>query len=143
MDKTSTYIEMCSRATEMQRRWKQAYGDFYADGKGRISCWIQSRSELSSRFKGGFRIRSEASVIRLEPMVWLPRQDQIIEMCQLPGRSYDSVVMEFYGWTRDPYDTRLQLPGKRFPSMEQIWLAFFMHRRYRKKWNGAAWKATG
>jgi hypothetical protein len=142
MDKSLRYIRMCERASEIQQRWRQTYGDFYVGADGRIRCWIQPESARHLRIKGGFQIESADKVIRVARTVWLPRQDQLIEMAQMRGRTYDSVVLDFYNWTKRPYNERNQLPPRLFPSMETIWMAFVMHRKFHKKWTNTAWIAS-
>jgi hypothetical protein len=142
MDKSPQYLRMCEHAAEIQQRWRQSHGDFYADAEGTIRCWIQTDSHPPFRMKGGFYIESSDSVIRMARMIWLPRQDQLIEMAQVRGRTYDSVVLDFYNWTKRPYHHRNQLPGRSFPSMESIWMAFVMQRKFHKKWGGTTWVET-
>lgn len=142
MDKSRRYIRLCDRADEIQRLWHQSYGDFYLDEKDRITCWIGEPGQVK-RFKKGFAISAEGDVIRLAKHVWLPRQNQLIEIAQVRGRTYDSVVLDFYNWTKTGYDTRSRLPGKLFPSMEQIWMGYVMHRKFGKKWIDSCWKKIG
>ncbi|MCG6893073.1 MAG: hypothetical protein LJE65_05660 [Desulfobacteraceae bacterium] len=142
MDKSPQYLRMCERAAEIQQRWRQTYGDFYADADGTISCWIQTGSHPPLRMKGGFHIKSSDSIIRMARMIWLPRQDQLIEMAQVRGRTYDSVVLEFYNWTKRPYNHRNQPPSRLFSTMESIWMAFVMQRKFRKKWDDTTWVET-
>lgn len=142
MDKSRRYIELCDRAREIQRLWVQKYGDFYIDENDRITCWIGDPSQ-ARRFKKGFAIRTQGEIIRLARYIWLPRQDQLIEMAQVKGRTYDSIVLDFYSWTKTGYGRDKELPGKQFTSMEQIWLAYVMQRKFAKKWTGQAWAVPG
>lgn len=139
MDKSPEYLRMCQRALEIQQRWRQRYGDFYADAEGTVRCWIQPDSHPTPRMKGCFRIEADPKIIRMDRTVWLPRQDQWIEMAQVRGKTYDSVVLDFYHWTKYPYDRRNRLPGRLFPTMEKVWMAFVMQRKFFKKWNDPRW----
>lgn len=139
MDKSQKYIQMCTAAHEVQHRWEQQYGDFYATESGNIKCWI-SKKLASRRLRHGFGIDVQDDIIYISKFVWLPRQSQLIEMAQLPGRRYESIVQDFFNWTKIPYRIVEGIPGKLFPSMEQIWLAFLMQQKHAKQWNGNAWK---
>jgi hypothetical protein len=138
MDKSEDYIRMCATAEELQCRWQPAYGDFYVDAESQVRCWI-SRGPGPVRIKRGFSICVKDSVIHLSKFTWLPRQNQLIEMAQTPGRRYESIVQDFFEWTRQPYRGSSKTPGKLFRSMENIWLAFFMQQKYRKQWDGSYW----
>ena len=140
MDKSKKYIKLCDLADEIQCRWVQRYGDFYLGNNGRITCWL-ANADPGKKVKKRFVICSEDDVIRLSKYVWLPRQNQLIEMAQIPGRRYDTVVQDFYDWTKAGYNRQSVLPGKLFPSMEQIWLAYVMQRKFLKKWEADAWVA--
>ena len=139
MDKGHEYIRMCTAAEEIQRQWKQHYGDFYVAENGAIKCWI-SMNRDSRRVKRGFGIDIQNDIIYIAKYVWLPRQNQLIEMAQVPGRRYDSIVQDFFDWTKIPYRLQPGTPGKLFPSMEQIWLAFLMQQKYAKQWDGNQWR---
>ena len=140
MDKSPRYIALCKRSDEIQRRWVQSYGDFYLDENGRLSCWLEDPERRQRRrMKKGFAICSQDGVIRLSKYFWMPRQNQLIEMAQIRGRTYDSVSLDFYNWTKTGYDREARLPGKIFLSMEQIWLAYVMQRKFLKKCDGSDW----
>jgi hypothetical protein len=138
MDKSPEYIRMCGLATEIQRRWQQAYGDFYVGENGRIEVWIP-RHRQSVVVKKGFGVRSQHDVIRIVKYTWLPRQDQLIEVAQERGRRYESVTQEFFDWTKTAYGTDREPPSRLFRSMEKVWLAFVMHKNHWKKWSAAGW----
>jgi len=129
---------MCASAEDIQCRWQPAYGDFYVDAESQVRCWI-SRDPGPMRIKRGFGICVKDGVIHLSKFTWLPRQNQLIEMAQIPGRRYESIVQDFFDWTRQPYGSSNKTPGKLFRSMEKIWLAFVMQQKYRKQWGKGAW----
>ncbi|MDZ7580495.1 MAG: hypothetical protein U5R30_07720 [Deltaproteobacteria bacterium] len=138
MEKNAEYIRMCTAAEEIQCRWQPVYGDFYVDAEGQIRCWI-SRTPGPVRIKRGFGICVRDGVIHLLKFIWLPRQNQLIEMAQIPGCRYESVVQDFFDWTRQRYAHDGKTPGKLFRSMEKIWLAFVMNQKYAKQWDGKSW----
>jgi hypothetical protein len=139
MDRSPDYIRMCAQAEEIQGRWQRQYGDFFVGEDGRTRCWLSNEPDCV-KFKKGYGIRStEEGIIHVSKYIWLPRQNQLIEMAQVPGRRYDNVVQDFFDWTKLPYGKQAETPGRLFPSMEQIWLAFVMQQKYRKQWNGRRW----
>ena len=129
---------MCGAAKEIQLQWKQDYGDFFVDEKGEIKCWI-SRDPGHYKVKKGFRICVKEDVIHLSKYSWLPKQDQLIEMAQVPGRRYENVTQDFFNWTKVPYEVLSDTPATLFRSMEQIWLAFVMQQKFNKQWDGSEW----
>jgi len=65
-------------------------------------------------------------------IVWLPRQDQIQEMLGL--ESYG----KFYAFTGDrPFPKTAYYIE--FDSWEKSWLAFYMHEKHSKIWDGEKW----
>lgn len=129
---------MCEKAGEIQRQWVQRHGDVFATDGGKIRYWIEDIHKLK-RVKGGFVIDARNEIVYLSRVIWLPRQDQLIEMAQEPGRSYDNVLQHFFNWADTPYEKDAQPAKKLFPSMEQIWIAFVMQKNFGKKWKGSGW----
>jgi hypothetical protein len=129
---------MCAAAGEIQQQWQRTYGDFYAAGDQQVSCWLPEKDDRRD-IRQGFAVRRQGDVIQLQKFTWLPKQSQLIELAQVPGRRYESVTLDFFNWTKIPYDTQGHLPGKIFHSLEQIWLAYVMERKSGKKWDGARW----
>ena len=139
MDKSDRYIKMCASATEIQSLWRQDYGDFYHTQDGQVKCWI-TRSSRSQRFRKGVGISvEEDGLIQLTRYVWLPRQDQLIELSQIPGRRYENIVQDFFDWTKTSYGDAGSMPGTQFRTMEQIWLAFVMQQKFAKLWDETRW----
>lgn len=138
MDKSATYVRMCEKAREVQGQWVQHHGDVFVADTGKIVYWISEIHKLQ-RVKSGFVIDTKDEVIYLSKVIWLPRQDQLIEMAQEAGRRYDSVLQSFFNWTDTPYEKDAKPAKKIFPSMEQIWIAFVMQKNYGKKWTGYGW----
>jgi hypothetical protein len=140
MDRSPRYRMMCEQARDIQASWRPAYGDFFVHRDGRIDCWIPATCS-GRNLRRGFEIQTEGSLIRLIKHVWLPRQDQLIEMAQTPGQRFDSTTQAFYRWTKTPYQRLPGYPNQIFTSMEQIWLAFVMEVKFHCKWTGTRWAA--
>ena len=75
-----------------------------------------------------------------ENIVWLPRQDQIQKMLEKP-LCFDirfvhkpNALLYYLTKFRD------QHPSIKYETMEQLWLAFYMHEKHGKIWNGEKWE---
>jgi len=139
MDFTEKYIKMCEKAEEIQERWKPRDGDFIArvwwNGK-----WYRKFVGFAKVMGGGTYIEVVPSTYSFDieekersiekygyrEWIWLPRQDQLQEMCAPP---LDILVVEFWQWI--PHE---QVAVK-YTSMEQLWLAFVMWELYGKIWD--------
>lgn len=139
MDKSPKYVAMCAKAAEIQNRWRPDHGDFYQTENGQIKCWL-THSRQPQRFKKGVGIFVETGgLIQLTRYIWLPRQDQLIELSQIPGRRYENIVQDFFDWTKASYGETESLPGRLFRSMEQIWLAYVMQKKFARLWDESRW----
>ena len=81
--------------------------------------------------------------------IWLPRQDQIQEMMGIDSvPTFETAVYEMFfesdnhahynatpEWRVLEYDS-----SERFATPEQLWLAFYMHKKYQKTWDGEKWE---
>jgi hypothetical protein len=139
MDKSRQYIRMCCQASEIQRNWKQQYGDFFVADNNQIQCWLPALHG-SLKVRRGFAIRGRQGVIELCRYSWLPRMDQLIELAQEYSRDYNSITLEFYSWTRNPYPHQQTDPVRWFKTMEKVWLTFVMHKNYGKVWHQQSWQ---
>ena len=141
MDRSEAYIEMCRQARELQDLWQCRHGDYYADSSGQVACWIAA-IDGDGRVKEGVCIRKRDGVIQLDRFTWLPRLDQLIELAQIPGVSYDTITQFFFNWTKRAYrldQKQLTGPADLFHSLEQLWLGFVMARRFGRNWNQVDW----
>lgn len=97
-------------------------------------------------------VRFQELIVRRTPLddcIWLPRQDRLQEMIKKPEESaYGLTVrlLEFIdtqGFGKDrtaSKDINFILNIVRAMSMEQLWLAFVMHEKFNKTWNGEDWE---
>lgn len=139
MDKSDVYIAMCARAEEIQQVWPRAYGDFYLGGQGRVECWLP-KHDGHRRIVDGREVRIEDGVVHLAPFVWLPRQDQLIELAQVPHRRYAQTTQDYFDWAKAPYGRSAKPPARLFGSMEQLWLAYVVERRFGRQWEEGEWR---
>lgn len=128
MDTSKNYIKMCEKAKEIQDFWKPSRDDKYVYAESSGDTWqykvhtVRNDNQYMAQYHMTY--------------VWLPRQDQLQEMV---SKDYDKDITrpwvhlcyEFYKWAH--------LNWTYFNSMEQLWLAFVMKKRYNKVWDGETW----
>lgn len=138
MDITETYIKMAD-CEEIQGLWKPSEGD-----------WVIERRYLGlpaypSVLLGGLRDGTfivavgweENDYLDEEGAIWLPTQSQLQNMIieywwgnGKPGNWLSVLLQKFNWWLNDT------LPES--TSMEQLWIAFYMH-EHNKIWVGDKW----
>ena len=148
MDTSETYVKMCIYF-ELQQQWKPKEGDYFSFiGDIHIlsdyEVWALEKKELSDidcwneviTLMGGHFV-DHWNECR-EGFVWLPRQDQIQEMLDY---GLGALVNDFQEFCEDDlkmYSSVEPLFGN-YRSMEQLWLAFYMHEKHGKIWDGEKW----
>jgi len=140
MDTTDQYIKMCEKATEIKGVWDIKCGDYVVVDKykdRRLALITERTSQDFAIVAFPYASPPNRDMHRIENMIPLPRQDQLQEMRE--GLEINSHV---------PYKQLLSvcewlcqqgLPPLRPMSMEMIWLAFVMHTKYNKAWDGENW----
>ena len=139
MDISKTYIKMCEEAEEIQRLRTSEVPD-YEGGTYKIKEYligdyylhegiVQAASTTTSPV-----IPDEESNVwtNVVDSVWLPRQDQLQEMVELPLKE---TIYRFSLWA--------MFYANQFTSMEQLWLAFVLKEKYNKVWDGETWQIHG
>ena len=120
MDTSKKYIKMCEKAVEVQKLWIPKRGDFIVEPAKKDSALIIS-----------------ASLNRMFPMdIWLPRQDQLQEICPY---KYPEYVFRFYDFLQKEFIYKDEWICLDSFSMEQLWLAFVMKEKWNKIWDGQNW----
>ena len=119
MDTSETYIKMCEEAEEIQS--------------------LRQCDPMSWYYHKGFgcnEVVEGRNLVNVALSIWLPRQDQLQEMVDIGD--WITVLSRFaifaFGGKRVIDGT----PHNVF-TMEQLWLAFCMHEKYNKVWNGEEW----
>jgi len=151
---TDNYIKMCERATEIQDEWKKtgrSIGDkfiaYMGDNTGRGEILWTSHNDYASDYD-----------------IFLPSQRQLQNMVDenfiptiIMGKFVNEISPEInMQLARNSRDTDFEhaekeaillnqlLDRKRyyeqFQSMEELWLAYVMHKKYNKQWNGTQWR---
>jgi len=160
MDTSTEYVEMCKKAHEIQQHDFER-GDYFHIPKG--TRYTGEYEGVTSKdmtdifmpqegryypftsvdYNGDDTVMYIGSVFSEYPfaeeycisdVVWLPRQDQLQGMLSDDvGYLISKLKMFFESRTvPDPCG-----------SMEQLWLAFVMHEKFNKTWNGNEWIKEG
>ena len=122
---TKNYIKMCEKAEEIQKAWKPEKGDLYAvivHGKP---------MEIVDIYIDGFPLLPEKFSPLSALYIWLPTQEQLQEILWQDLDEYEY-------WISKLHDFILDLPFEEM-TMNELWLAFVMHEKYNKVWNGKDW----
>ena len=125
MDCGNDYIKM-SDCREIKERWTPHEGDFFWNGM--FICIATDHDDWSGNVD---------YVKKFPKAIWLPRQDQIQEMMGYRNDAY-KLLYDFCNYLErhDAY----YLMGEETRSIEQLWLAFYMHEKHKMMWGGKKWK---
>ena len=126
MDTSSEYITMCAKATEIMHNWHYKFGDFYVSFTAEIPSevlTIVSDLELHSSYMNQIKA------------VWLPRQDQLQALILDQYATPWDLIIEFANTLMSDKASYFDS----FSSMEQIWVAYIMDKKFNKKWTGKDW----
>ena len=126
MDTSSDYVEMCEKATEIMSTWHYAYGDFYVS----LAADIVSEAQTIAS-----DLELQRSYMQQIKAVWLPRQDQLQSLVLDEHATAWDVVIEFANTLMSDKARYFE----KFPSMEQLWIAYIMDKKFSKKWTGKDW----
>jgi hypothetical protein len=153
MDTSPEYINMCEKATEIQKTRRNGWaiwevGDFIWSPKQEdvlIILPFDGNDNLAWNVSGSrvvIRDHHEAQY-----GIWLPRQDQLQEIVR-GERHMHLLAYEFAAYFHGTVDPLCQYLGRdnytvdSDNSMEQMWLAYVMKTKYNKVWNGEDWIAA-
>jgi len=110
MDQTEKYIRMCINAIEIQTMRDGWSSDYLGE------IWI---------LPSGTPILTQRRICVGKRSTWVPRADQLREMINFSYRDEKQVD-----------ELRLFILGyKELDTMEKVWLAFVMHKKYHKYWD--------
>jgi hypothetical protein len=124
---------MCEKAEEIQKiapkvEDDSGYGSFFFNADEDSVNLHHYDNDEGCNIIGGYYARDERQI-------WLPRQDQLQKMIgDKPAYQYPlgkCIAIQKFAFSNDAHALF---------SMEQLWLAFVMFERYKKKWTGSEWK---
>jgi len=131
MDFSEKYIEMCSKASEIQELWKQDKGEYVAVYSSEWEYLDKDHQVRKKTFKEIVILGVDGNYVTDESLcVWLPRQDQLQEIMEIDIHSVRPFII--LDQLMDRYITRY---GYLLETIEQLWLAFFMSEKYKKYWD--------
>lgn len=135
MDTSQEYIETCEKAVEVQELWEPFICDMFFDKKRKETRPLpgSSYTYYIAGNKGDFTYLKEFTV-------WLPRQDQLQGMLDI---DLNYIFWNMASFTSDdgfPSNYVLSDYCKQFTSMEQLWLAYIMEKKFNKTWKDSEWQ---
>lgn len=129
MDETQTYIKMADCPEVQGQRKKFKDGDVLASY---MRTWktVDEDTQRASKTLNEIVIYDDGltHIKDRNLIVWLPRQDDIQKMMGCVPGNHSFLMGKFVKF--DYYH-----------SLEQKWLAFYMHERHKRTWNGNEWVA--
>lgn len=138
MDTSQEYILMCDKATEIQRVWKPKDGDCFFVKYGTFSnghepCNGEEIFGIGDVVWAGASVAPRGADTNDGQYVWLPRQDQL--NCMFSKWGVFATLDQFNSWWRREAINKT----KSLTTIDQLWLAFVMHVKFSKAWNGKDW----
>lgn len=137
MDTSKEYTKMCG-CPRIQRKWIPEEGDFYIPfGEDYVKGYGSVDTVSGVRAIKEEKRREYLTGTIYERLVWLPCQHQIQEMLDY---GLGALVNDFNEFCEE--DLKMYGDSTRFydyKSMEQLWLAFYMYEKHKRKWNGEKW----
>ena len=144
MDTSKQYVEMCSKAKEIQDL-QPVIKDTWDDEDYRYTSFYYFPNEHDTENGGSIRIfkwdNDECHPIigdyhdNAEGCIWLPRQDQLQNMIE---GNLNHLILSFQDFYMENCVFDQKFDADKI-SMEQLWLAFVMKEKYSKIWNGTDW----
>ncbi len=131
MDTSKEYIQMCEKAGEIQSLEREKVtGDVFHDrhAGGENKTYILQYAQVIASIE-------EKSIVQYG--TWLPRQDQLQELANYEsseGRYY-YLLSDFCDWIPRKGVRNEGKGDINCNSMEQLWLAFTMKRKFNKIWD--------
>ena len=154
MDDTKVYIKQCSMCVDIQKLYDPSKPSF---------LWDHSLKESYDRSRYTYKEYRILDIVPLADMplglhiftsydgyewscIWLPRQDELQQMVkQESDKNYDWQVqlsqLDSFVTERSVHGESFSDYSCQFETWEQLWLAFVMHERYGRRWNGERWVA--
>ena len=133
MDFTTTNIVMCKEAKGIQEQWQPQRGDF--------AFWEASIEEpepvliydVDGELLKVITLRHGTyHILTKDDLIWLPRQDQLLEMCHETCKWVPIPYLEWLHIIPKPEDNEA---FAQFKTYEQLWLALLMWTKEGKVWD--------
>lgn len=129
MDISRQYILMCEKAIEIQSIRK------YEDGS------LEAESNTKKPYVGFICTHCDdehgVDSAYLDGNIWLPRQDQLQDMVY-KNQTIEELIADFNRWFGIFIDS-IPLWFDNYTTLEQLWLAYVMQKKFSKQWDGKDW----
>lgn len=135
MDTNKTYVLQCEKAVKIQEKWIPMRGDRVISIKKEKTQVIRFLHQEEADSMCGWKMGSRV-IDKDIKVIFCPRQDQLQEMVEDKPYELCRKILRF--WSDPPYYITNNLRHD-YNTMEQLWLAFVMHEKYQKIWNGKDW----
>jgi len=143
MDNSPEYIKMC-RNHWIQESWKPVVGDFVSQG---VLITVPIPENTGIELYEVYTINWITSSRKKEQFIFLPRQGQLQDMVgDIKDKAHRQWRFFFWAFHGDYLPITNHCSYIHFMNMvdrydieEILWLAFVMHEKFNKKWNGEEW----
>ena len=126
MDETEQFIKMAD-CPEIQEQWKkEQYGDI-------LAVYDRKRTYENGSHYYTLLIAGGPPIRKSKNRIWLPRQDDIQKMMKGVPAGFIKVLYNYIYGGIDGIDIAHYFLN--FETMEQLWLAFYMHEKHSKVWS--------
>lgn len=124
------YIKMCD-CEEIQSQWHKiiSYGD--KTNEGTITALLTYYEDET------WEVKVDDDFNNSRDLIWLPRQDQLQDMI---SHNKSGVLLLLSLFSADVYQWKTSYKEQFIESMEQLWLAWVMEKKFNKKWNNEKWE---
>ena len=121
---TETYIEMVSKAKEIQKLCKYNKGDWFYNGE---KPYLYCKSGLGSSNPHDYK--------------WLPTLEDLFGIADWGHYSINKNIGDHgYYYGKENLFGEIKYPGETFSSLKEMVLAVVMEINYNKSWNGKVWE---
>ena len=154
--KSSNFIKMCGQAKEIQKGhiWKDSDKLAYRRCINVRDCDYEELIKHPEYYEMTYGTRKVFGTIDIDKPIYLPTQEQLQEMI-LPiflkrfstthalrndsSFIYRMIIEKFQRWINRSSPSLDEYMAM-FSSLNELWLAFVMHEKYNKIWDGKDWK---
>jgi len=134
---TDNYVKMCEQAEEIQADFKFSMGDWY------IENYNTEDQHIIVLDQGIVSRLVQNIILKKYGAIWLPTQEQLQEMMKTENTWRLGWLMEnLYNFANNKYGYNIlseHYVFKHFDSLNELWLAFVMYKKYHKVWTGEKW----
>lgn len=143
----AVYIKMCRQAKEIQRA--PVVGDYVSSEREAGLLWASEKRGNEIHYQ----VLRHGALYYRDSLVWLPDQASLQEMvpikcrCGMEWLHQGSQIQHFGNWLIN-YEEELEMRCIEknvvfvgITTWEQFWLAFVMHKKYGKVWDGEKWQS--